>query len=358
MCVISVMGARPQFVKAAIVTRALAAAGIEEKLVHTGQHYDEAMSGRLLRQLGIEDVAVNLAVGSGSHARQTADIMVGFGAYLDALAAPAGAVLVYGDTNSTIATALVATKRHIPVVHVEAGLRSFNRAMPEEVNRVVVDHVSDLLLCTSDSAAEQLRREGVEARTVVTGDVMLDAFEIFGAQAEATADLRPVPLDLAAPFALVTIHRPANADHPARLQAIVVALSHLDMPCLWPVHPRIASRVADLPMGDGVKLAEPLGYFEMLAALKRCAVVVTDSGGVQKEAYWAGKPCVTLRGETEWVETLEGGWNRLVDVDRDDIGAAVRAACAEALPPQQALYGDGQAGRRIAEAVAALIGRA
>jgi UDP-N-acetylglucosamine 2-epimerase len=341
--IVSVIGARPQFIKAAVVSRAFERAGLAEAVVHTGQHYDDAMSGQFLTQLGI-DVAANLEVGSGSHAHQTADIMSKFQDFLDSRPRLPDAVVVYGDTNSTIAVGLVASKIGVPLVHIEAGLRSYNRAMPEEVNRVVVDHLSSLLFCSSQVGVENLAREGVTANVHDVGDVMLDAFQFFLEQArEAPAKASPAG---AGPFVLATIHRPSNTDCDDRLQLILDNLGTLGVPVIWPVHPRNRARLKTLRVPSPVHCIEPVGYFEMLQLLEGCAAVVTDSGGLQKEAHWARRPCITLRTETEWVETLEGGWNVLADVATDDL-AALFARSQTA--PWRLIYGDGKASVRIAE---------
>ncbi len=342
---LSVVGARPQFIKAAVVTRAFAAAGLEERIVHTGQHYDDAMSGRFLRELGIDNVVANLECGSGSHAKQTAQMMIGIEDVMRGYEGCVRAVLVYGDTNSSIAAALVAAKLVIPVVHVEAGLRSFNRSMPEEVNRVVVDHLSRLLFCSSQRGVEQLVHEGINGPVIDVGDVMLDAFETFTPEARRT--VRP-HLARNAPFAIVTIHRPSNTDDPDRLAAIVEGLRNLDLTCVWPVHPRLGQHISKRALPPNVHCIAPLSYFEMLAALETCDSVITDSGGLQKETYWARKPCITVRNETEWVETLQGGWNQLWDPLREPLSQLMERQPTTAWRP---LYGDGHASERIVEAV-------
>lgn len=343
--ILSVVGARPQFIKAAVVSRAFATAGIREEIVHTGQHYDDAMSGRFLRELSIDNVIANLQCGSGSHATQTAQMMMGLETIIVERAKSVRAVLVYGDTNSSIAAALVASKLVIPVIHVEAGLRSFNRAMPEEVNRVVVDHLSDLLFCSSIHGVEQLAREGVTKPTIEVGDVMLDAFSTFRRHA---ATLSQPDFIEGGPFALITIHRPSNTESPERLRAILNAMAAWGERCIWPVHPRLSERMRAMTVPPNLVLIEPLSYFEMLASLKACQLVITDSGGLQKEAYWAQKRCITVRDETEWVETLECGWNQLWDPEHFPIAAVI---AREPTAEWQPLYGDGEASRRIAEAV-------
>jgi UDP-N-acetylglucosamine 2-epimerase len=343
--ILSVIGARPQFIKAAVVSRALAAAGIAESVVHTGQHYDDAMSGRFLRELKIDNIIANLNCGSGSHATQTAEMMVALEKLMIAHAAEIRAVLVYGDTNSSIAAALAASKLQIPVIHVEAGLRSFNRAMPEEINRVLVDHLSELLFCSSNQGVEQLKREGIDKPVIDVGDVMLDAFETFAPEALQIA--RPSFVD-GTPFAIVTIHRPSNTDVPARLNAIINGLAEWGIRCVWPVHPRLRSRLQAMTLPTNIQPVEPLSYFEMLASLTACQCVVTDSGGLQKETYWAKKPCITARGETEWIETLENNWNQLWTAEEVPLPQLVATSPSAAWKP---LYGDGTASTRIAEKI-------
>ncbi len=341
--VVSVIGARPQFVKAAIVSRALHKARVVERIVHSGQHYDHAMSGRFLEDLGII-IDANLEVGSGSHAQQTAKIMSRFENYLAALETPADAVLVYGDTNSTLAAALVAAKLHIPLVHVEAGLRSYNRSMPEELNRVVTDRLSELLFCSSEEGKTNLVREGITEGVYVTGDVMFDAFRHFSSRITPGVTAARVLGEMQTGFILMTLHRPSNTDDPSFLPRLRAVLKQINVPVIWPVHPRFQAAVeaADLP--NHVHLIEPVGYFEMLDLLDGCGHVITDSGGLQKEAYWAHRPCITLREETEWVETLHGQWNVLANLN-DELPALLARTPETNWTP---LYGDGQACTRIA----------
>jgi len=348
--IVTVVGARPQFVKAAVVARAFREIGVREAIVHTGQHYDDAMSGRFLVDLGLDNVAANLTVGSGSHSHQTARIMTGFQDYLDGLEQPPKAIVVYGDTNSTIGAGLVAAKVGIPLVHVEAGLRSYNRAMPEEINRVMTDHLSDLLFCSSAIGVANLAKEGLRANVIDVGDVMLDAFEVFGQHVKQRGGPEAIRELAGTPFVLATIHRPSNTDDSGRLGAILAAFGQLDMPVVWPVHPRNTQTLAALDTPANLKTIEPVGYLDMLWLLDHCRAVVTDSGGLQKEAYWARRPCVTMRAETEWVETLEGGWNVLSEPDRADFAALV-GRTPEA--PWRMLYGDGKASQHIAGAIAA-----
>jgi UDP-N-acetylglucosamine 2-epimerase len=340
--VVTVIGARPQFVKAAVVSRSLKAAGVSEQVIHTGQHYDHDMSDSFLNQLGIDNVAVNLGVGSGAQGHQTATMMTGIEHFLLGQELPKVMVL-YGDTNSTLAGALVASKLHIPIVHVEAGLRSFNRAMPEEVNRIVVDHLSSVLFCSSEEGVGHLKNEGIETGVHVVGDVMLDAYHHYSTRSPAVETNLP-----AEDFALVTIHRPSNADSPDQLKKVIASLGTLDLPIVWPVHPRTLPILSRLEVPSRFHLTEPFDYFSMLAALNQCSLVVTDSGGLQKEAHWSKTPCLTMRGETEWVETLDGNWNHLCTAG-DDLSDLVKMTQA----PWGTLYGDGEAGKKIVSLIIA-----
>lgn len=344
--VVSVIGARPQFVKAAIVSRALHAAGIAERIVHSGQHYDHAMSGRFLADLDIE-VDANLEVGSGSHAQQTAQIMARFEAYLVGLATPVHSVVVYGDTNSTVAAALVAAKLHIPLVHVEAGLRSHNRRMPEEVNRVVTDHLSQLLFCSSEEGRANLEREGITRGVHLTGDVMFDAFRHFSNRITPGATAARILGSERARFVLMTLHRPSNTDDPTFLPKLWAVLERIDIPVIWPVHPRFRAAVGAADLPAHVHQIEPVGYFEVLDLLNGCSHVITDSGGLQKEAYWARRLCITLREETEWVETLQGRWNVLASLNDDIPELMARTPEADWVP----LYGNGTASTEIASVI-------
>ena len=318
MNIVTVVGARPQFIKAAVVSHALEEGGLEERIVHTGQHYDAGMSSVFFDELGIPEPHVNLNVGSSSHAVQTGDIMVGLERYLTSRERP-GALLVYGDTNSTIASALVAAKMDIPLAHVEAGLRSFNMKMPEEINRIVTDRLSTHLYCPTPTAVKHLKKEGINEGVFLTGDVMLDATRSF---AERAAQLQPLQgLTHHAPgtYHLATIHRAENTDHPGRLASIFDALGALEEPVLLPLHPRTRARIAALALSPNIHIMEPASYLAMLTLVSNASRVFTDSGGLQKEAVWLGVPCITLRDETEWVETTQGGWNRIVGADRDRI---------------------------------------
>ncbi|MDP9183621.1 MAG: UDP-N-acetylglucosamine 2-epimerase (non-hydrolyzing), partial [Actinomycetota bacterium] len=311
MKVLSVVGARPQFVKLAPVAAALTAAGHEHVIVHTGQHYDARMSDVFFADLSIPDPTVHLGVGSASHGVQTGAMLSAMDAVLDEH--QPDWVLVYGDTNSTLAGALCAVKQHVPVAHLEAGLRSFNRRMPEEHNRVLTDHAADLLLAPTAVAMVHLANEGLADKSVLVGDVMTDV--LFLTRDAVKGDPAPLPSGLSdSGYLLSTVHRAENTDDPARLRMIVEGLAALPLPVVLLAHPRLVAKAAvagvDLEQGS-LHALEPLNYPGMVAAVLKANGVVTDSGGLQKEAYLLGTPCTTLRTETEWPETLEGGWNVL-----------------------------------------------
>lgn len=345
MRVISVVGARPQFVKLAPIDRALSAAGHEHVVIHTGQHYDERMSGGFFTGLGLEDPAINLGVGSGSHGAQTAAMLVGIERAL--IDQDFDWVLTYGDTNSTIAGALAATKLGRPTAHLEAGLRSFNRSMPEELNRVATDHLSDLLLAPTRAAYQHLVDEGLGARAEITGDVMIDVLLDTrtkvcspGGPANAATTLDPG-------FVLATIHRPSNTDDRDRLDRVLRSLSAIPAKVVLPVHPRLeaSARAGGLRLDAyGLDLVAPLDYPSLVLALTKAAGVVTDSGGLQKEAYVLGVPCTTLRTETEWTETLSDGWNIL---DWNLVRVARVAVRQPPSSPPKHPYGDGRAAAAV-----------
>jgi UDP-N-acetylglucosamine 2-epimerase len=351
--VLTVIGNRPQFVKAAAVSRLLRAEH-DELLVHTGQHHDDELSTIFVTELGIPRPERELGIHGGSNTEQTARMLAALGP-LVAEQRP-DVVLVYGDTNSTLAGGLAAAQARVPVAHVEAGMRSFDRAMPEELNRVLTDHLADVLLCPSPTAVANLEREHVAGRIELVGDVMVDVALLFAPRARADdAPLREVGVS-PGEYVVATAHRAGNVDDPARLRALVDLLLALPLAVVLPLHPRTRSRLDDagwlgeLEAAAHVRLTPPLGYVDFTALLSRARAVLTDSGGVQKEAYLAGVPCVTMRDSTEWVETVDVGWNVLVDLDA---GAAL--AALERTPPAQRpeLYGDGQAGARVVAALAA-----
>lgn len=348
MKVLSVVGTRPQYIKAAAVSRELRRRH-REVLVDTGQHYDFNMSGLFIRELEVPLPDYNLGVGSGSHAWQTAQIMLALEPLVTSVAPDW--VLVYGDTNSTLAGALVAAKLGVPLAHVEAGLRSFDRSMPEEINRLIADRCADLLLCPTETAVRNLAAEGIRRGVHNVGDVMVDTLRRFLPRAEETSDvLDRLGLEPGR-YLLLTLHRPANVDHPQRLASLLAALGRLEERVVFPVHPRTRRSLLRLGYSPPphLLLTEPVGYLDMLVLEKNARRIVTDSGGVQKEAYILGVPCVTCREETEWPETVESGWNRLAGADPERVVAALlRPAPQGERPP---LFGDGQAARRVVEAL-------
>lgn len=353
MKLVTILGARPQFIKAWAVSRALREAGVQEVVVHTGQHYDESMSGRFFSELGLRAPDHHLGVGSGPHGQQTGRMLEAVERVLQA-EKPA-AVMVYGDTNSTLAGALAASKLHLPLVHVEAGLRSFNRAMPEEINRVLTDHVSTLLFCPSQPAADNLAREGIVQGVHIVGDVMHEALLHFSTVARDTSQIL-TRLELQpGGYHVATVHRAEITDDPARLAGLLATLGRLSLPVVLPLHPRTRARLeaqGGVPTGTGqLKLIEPLGYLDMLRLVGGAQRVLTDSGGLQKEAYWLGKPCITLRAETEWTETVAAGWNRLTHDDPALITAAIAAEIPASRPE---LYGDGRSAERMAALIRTL----
>jgi len=344
MKILTVVGARPQFVKAAAVSRILREEHTEV-LVHTGQHYDERMSEVFFRELGIPEPDYNLEVGSAGHSVQTGEMLIRMEPVF--LQEKPDWVLVYGDTNSTLAGALVASKLHIPVAHVEAGLRSFNREMPEEINRVLTDHVSELLFCPAQKAADNLKLESVTSGVHVVGDVMYDAVLRHSVAAEKNSTIL-TSLELKSEqYLLATVHRASNVDDTNKLLSILETFATLGETVVLPVHPRTrkAIETAGVTLGKNVKLVEPVSYLDMLWLEKNARMILTDSGGVQKEAYWFGTPCITLREETEWVETVEAGWNVVVGTRRERILNAVRDVSPPAARPN--LFGDGTASQNI-----------
>jgi UDP-N-acetylglucosamine 2-epimerase len=351
--VLTVIGNRPQFVKAAAVSRLLRAEH-DEVLVHTGQHYDDELSTIFVTELGIPRPERELGIHGGSNTGQTARMLAALEPLLEE--ERPDVVLVYGDTNSTLAGGLVAAQHRVPVAHVEAGMRSFDRAMPEELNRVLTDHLADLLLCSSPTAVENLAAEGVAGRVALVGDVMVDVALLF--QPRARADDEPLRAAGVRPgeYVLATAHRAGNVDDPARLRRLVDLLLAVPMPVVLPLHPRTGARLraagwlAELEHAPHVRLQPPLGYVAFTTLLCRARAVLSDSGGVQKEAYLAGVPCVTMRGSTEWVETVQAGWNVLVDLDAEAALEALARTPPEARP---ALYGDGDAGARVVAALSA-----
>ena len=352
MKVITVLGARPQFIKAAPLSEALRK-NHEEKIVHTGQHYDYQMSDVFFEELGIPKPDYFLGVGSKQHGAQTGEMLTGVEEIL--LKEKPDWVLVYGDTNSTLAGALAAAKLHIPIAHVEAGLRSYNRQMPEEVNRVLTDHISTLMFCPTDQAVKNLSQEGLTQGVVRTGDVMADALYYHARRAEE----RSLQRNLRYPkrsYLLATVHRAENTDDPSRLQGIMHAFSQIEGQIVLPLHPRTKKLLKDhhLTIPKNVDVIEPVGYLEMIFLEKEAEFILTDSGGVQKEAYLWQVPCVTLRDETEWVETVNTGWNTLTGANPEEIVGAVMNYRNQPLPPyRENLYGNGRASAEIVAAMEA-----
>jgi UDP-N-acetylglucosamine 2-epimerase (non-hydrolysing)/UDP-GlcNAc3NAcA epimerase len=350
MRIVTVVGNRPQFVKAAAVSRLLGERA-DELIVHTGQHYDDDLSRVFFDELSVPAPDRELDAGGGTNTAQTARILAALEPVLEELSP--SLVLVYGDTNSTLAGALAASQAGIPTGHVEAGMRSFDRSMPEELNRVLTDHASELLLCSTETAMRNLEHEGVRGESHLVGDVMADVSIAFRDIAEERSRiLGELGLD-AGSYLVVTAHRAGNVDRPERLEALVALLEALPGPVVLPMHPRTRERLEAAGLMDrldGIEVVPPLGYLDFMKLARHARAVLTDSGGVQKEAYLLGVPCVTLRDSTEWVETVEAGWNTLVDLD-----PAAALAALDRPPPadRPELYGGGHAAERVCEVLAA-----
>ena len=350
MRIVTVVGNRPQFIKAAAVSRLLREQA-DELIVHTGQHYDDELSRVFFEELNVPAPDRELDAGGGTNTSQTARILAALEPVLAELSP--SLVLVYGDTNSTLAGALAASQAGIPTGHVEAGMRSFDRSMPEELNRVLTDHASELLLCSTETAMRNLANEGVRGESHLVGDVMADVSLAFRDIAEERSQiLDQLGLDPGS-YLVVTAHRAGNVDRPERLEALVSLLEALPAPVVLPMHPRTRERLMAAGLMDrldGIKVIPPLGYLDFMKLARHARAVLTDSGGVQKEAYILGVPCVTLRDTTEWVETVEAGWNTLVDLD-----PAAALAALERRPPEDRpeLYGGGHAAERVCEVLAA-----
>ncbi len=378
MKIVTIIGARPQFIKAAPVSRAIAEHNrLTEVIVHTGQHFDADMSDVFFRELNIPKPDYNLGINSASHGAMTGRMLEKIEEIL--IREKPDYVLVYGDTNSTLAGALAAVKLHIPIAHVEAGLRSFNREMPEEHNRVLTDHCADILFCPTETAVNNLRNEGfanivndgkmleeelfekelsafsfeLSPLVVNVGDTMYDAVLQFSEIARRQSTILDDLGIKSKEYLLATVHRPYNTDIPENLQNILTAFIEINEPIIFPVHPRTRQCLADLNSKlktQNLKLIHPVGYLEMLMLEQNAKAILTDSGGMQKEAYWFGVPCITLRDETEWVETVEAGWNVVVGADRKKIVDAVR--CFKTDKPRPELYGNGRAAEKIVEGLA------
>lgn len=356
MNITTVVGARPQFIKAAVVSREIAREAerrpLTERIVHTGQHFDANMSDVFFEELGIPAPAHHLGIGGGTHGQNTGRMIEAIESVL--LDEGPDVVLVYGDTDSTVAAALAAVKLNIPIAHVEAGLRSFNRRMPEEINRVITDHVSDLLFTPTAAAAENLAREGISGAAVqAVGDVMLDAAIDFANRAERESTILEQLGCTSGAYILATVHRQENTDSPAVMKAVVDAFAAVSRPIVWPLHPRARRRLHEfgLTVPATVVVTEPLGYLDMVKLEKHARLIATDSGGVQKEAYFHGVPCVTMREETEWRELVDAGWNVLVPPGSGRLGEALEAlfSTGPAESRSMGIYGDGQAAKRIVD---------
>lgn len=354
MKILTVIGARPQFIKAAVISREFKKIGdqVDEIILHTGQHYDSNMSDVFFEELDIPCPHRNLAIGGGTHGQNTGRMLEAIETIV--LEEQPKAVLVYGDTDSTLAGALAATKLGIPVVHVEAGLRSFNRSMPEEINRILTDHISDLLLVPTENAKNNLRREGVaDIKMAIVGDVMLDATNYYASRARRPNATFPFPLEPDR-YILCTIHRAENTDCETNLRGIFEGLRRCGRNVILPLHPRTKSRIHtfDIQLPKNVFITQPIGYLEMTWLEANCFAIATDSGGVQKEAYFHQKPCVTLRSETEWTELVDIGANVLVGHDSSRISDALNNAYFQPNRPEH-MYGNGHAGEIIANLIVA-----
>lgn len=360
MKLVTIIGARPQFIKAAPFSEEFRK-NHQEILVHTGQHYDSNMSDVFFDELGIPKPDYNLRVGSGSHGKQTGRMLEGIEEII--LKEKPDGLLVYGDTNSTLAGALAASKLHIPVYHVEAGLRSYNKLMPEEQNRILTDHISDLLLCPTQTAVENLKKEGITSGVIHTGDIMYDAvlrnIDISNRRysnirwiEELIDDNGDLPKLNSKEYYLATIHRAENTDDPDKLYKIFKAFSQLDKPVLLPLHPRTKKLIKELDIElSNIIIVQPVGYLLMLSLTANAYMVVTDSGGLQKEAYFLKTPCTTLRDQTEWVETLENGWNVLSKIDVQEIKMKANRKLTCLQHPQPNSFGDGNAALKICKAI-------
>lgn len=353
MKILTVIGTRPQYVKAAPVSRKIRQ-HFNEILVDTGQHYDYNMAGVFFEELHIPKPDYNLGVGSASHGKQTGEMLIRLEEVV--LKEKPDAVLVYGDTNSTLAGALVASKLQLPIFHVEAGLRSFNKRMPEEINRIMTDHVSTLLFAPTDSAVENLKNEGITDFVYNVGDVMYDAVQYNMKIASETRDLNKFGVKPGEYF-LATVHRAENTDNPDQLQRIMEAFLDLNQAVIVPLHPRTRNRLQELDVfarlhgSSNVKIVDPVSYLDMLLLEWNAKGIITDSGGVQKEAYFAQKPCFTLRQQTEWIETVQVGWNELVDLQSMDLNEVIQNKISSLPPYVHGLYGDGDAAGHIVERI-------
>lgn len=354
MKVLTVVGARPQFIKAAPLSRALRAAEIQEYLLHTGQHYDYGMSQVFFDELGLPQANINLDVRSGGHGQQTGQMLIEIEKVLEVQ--KPDWVVVFGDTNSTLAGALAAVKLHIPVAHIEAGLRSFNRQMPEEHNRILTDHCANLLFCPTQTAVDNLHCEGLNSSVHLVGDLMYDAVLLFSQVAAQKSNILQSLGLQKGNYLLATIHRAYNTDDRQVLSTLLAALQSLEETVILPIHPRTRKKIADFNLFDtqkasNLRLIEPLSYLDMLVIEQNARMILTDSGGVQKEAYFFAVPCLTLRPETEWIETLTDGWNTIVGLDAEKIRQYVRNTATPSNSPQP-VFGNGQSAQEIVRILA------
>ena len=354
MKVLTVIGARPQFIKAATVSNKIRTNGNSEILVHTGQHYDNNMSDIFFEELGIPKPNYNLSIGSSSHGHQTGNMLIALEDIY--LKEKPDMVLVYGDTNSTLAGALCASKLLIPVAHVEAGLRSFNKTMPEEQNRILTDHISDLLFTPTLTAVNNLKNENITKGVHNTGDVMYDAINLFKERAKEISTIIEKLNLTNDSYILSTIHRAENTDNIKRLTSIISALSNSGKKIILPLHPRTKKFIEEyhLHVGDNIKIIDPVGYLDMISLQENAKKIVTDSGGVQKEAYFLKKPCITMRDETEWVETVQNGWNVIVGSDSNKIVDALESFNPTGTPASA--FGDGDTSSIITSIIGKYLG--
>jgi len=349
MHVCTLIGARPQFVKAAALSPKLRESGIEETVVHSGQHYDSLLSQVFFDELGIPAPKINLEVGSSSHAQQTADIMVRLEQFVKETG-PYDAMIVYGDTNTTLAGALVAAKGNIPLAHIEAGMRSYNWMMPEEINRIVTDRISQWLFAPTETAVENLKREGLHDHTLFVGDVMYDATQMFIQRAKEEIPLESLTHHLPKKYFLATVHRANNTDSRENLQTIIDAFGQLSLPVILPIHPRTKMALDGIMIPDNIEIINPVSYLAMLMLTLNAHQILTDSGGLQKEAYWMGIPCVILREETEYPEICHNNWAVCTGVDQKSI---VEATTKNTTGPQSK-FGHGPNGNPSDMIVSAL----
>lgn len=347
MKLITILGARPQFIKAAILSRHIRETNeITEKIIHTGQHYDTNMSEIFFKELNIPEPDINLGIGGGTHGKNTGRMIEKIETHL--IQESPDAVLVYGDTDSTLAGAIATTKLNIPLIHIEAGLRSHNRKMPEEINRILTDHISDYLITPSQNASQNLKKEGItEEKIHQYGDIMYDAVLYYTQLAQEKSTILKRLSLTKEEYLLVTIHRAENVDTIERLKEIIEALNECGKKVIFPIHPRTKQKIkkAELRFNKNVIVTEPVGYLDMINLEKNASLIITDSGGVQKEAYYHKTPCLTLRTETEWTELIETGWNRLCEIEKKTILAQITAATTKGSNTK--LYGDGTTAKKI-----------